>query len=264
MKIAICFSGHLRNIDEHIKNLKTNLLDIISEKHEYDIYIHTWDDNKTCNQVAKNNDHFFEKNIYTLNDILTLFKLNNINIKDILIENQGDISKLLNTETWLDNLENGNSIHGKFDTKYVRGILTMLFWQYYGHMAVFNIIKNIDEYDYIIKTRPDMLYDPFDIQCLDNPLFFPLSHQFNNTNINSLFFGGQIEYMKHVLKYFNTIVCKNGIPDMNLIRQYNKNDINFNQIFRYYIIKHLQFKPTFCKYDPKIYRSSNKIIKMMD
>ena len=261
MKIAICFSGHLRNIAEHITNLKNNLLDIISEEHQYDIYIHTWDDNKTNNTI-RNNDHFFKKKTYTLNDTLSLFNSNGINIKDILIENQEETSTLLNIESWLTTLEKGNSIHGKFDTTYVRGILTMLFWQFYGYMAVFNIIKNIDEYNYIIKTRPDMLYDTFDIKYLDMPLFFPLSHQNNNTNINSLFFGGRTEYMKDIMSYFNNIIYKNGIADMNLIRQYDTSDINFNNIFRYYIINYLQFDPIFCKYDPKIYRTANTIIKL--
>jgi len=248
MKIAICFSGHIRNIAEHIKNLKTNLLDIISGKHQYDIYMHTWDDNKTNNILFLNHDRFFEEKTHTSNDILKLFNSNDINIKDIIVENQNNISKLLNTENWLDNAQQSSSIHDKLDTKYVRGVLTMLFWQYYGHHAVFNIIKNIDEYDYIIKTRPDMLYEPFNMQCLDMPLFFPLSHQINNTSINSGFFGGQREYMKEILNYFNTIIYKNGIPDMNLIRQHHKTDINFNQIFRYYIINYLKFKPIFCKY----------------
>ena len=263
MKIAICFTGHIRNIAEHIKNLKTNLLDIISKNHYYDIYMHTWDDNKTNNRVAENNDRFFEEKTYTITDIITLFKSNNIDIKDIIVENQKDISKLLNTENWLDNTQKSSSIHDKFDTKYVRGRLTMVFWQYYGHQSVFNIIKNIDEYDYIIKTRPDMLYDPFDIQCLDMPLFFPLSHQKNNTSINSAFFGGQREYMKNVMNYFNTVIYKNGTPDMNLIRQYHNSDLNLNNIFRYYIINYLKFKPTFCSYDPKIYRTANVIIKLM-
>jgi hypothetical protein len=138
----------------------------------------------------------------------------------------------------------------------------MLFWQYYGHMAVFNIIKNINEYDYIIKTRPDMLYDTFDIKCLDMPLFFPLSHQNNNTSINNLFFGGQKEYMKDILSYFNNIIYKNGIADMSVIREYHNSDINFNNIFRYYIIKYLQYSPIFCKYNPKIYRTANIIVTL--
>jgi hypothetical protein len=263
MKIAICFSGHLRNIPEHIKNLKTNLLDVISEKHQYDIYMHTWDDNKTCNQMILNNDHYFPNKTYTITDIITLFKTNNIDIKDIIVENQNDISKLLNTENWLDNAQESSSIHDKLDTKYVRGVLTMLFWQYYGHHAVFNIIKNIDEYDYIIKTRPDMLYEPFNMQCLDMPVCFPLSHQKNNTSINSAFFGGQREYMKEILNYFNTIIYKNSTADMSLIRQYHKTDINLNNIFRYYIMKYLKFKPTFCSYDPKLYRTAKVIIKIL-
>ena len=39
MKIAILFSGHLRNIVDHLDNLQSNLLSILTEHdHKYDIY----------------------------------------------------------------------------------------------------------------------------------------------------------------------------------------------------------------------------------
>jgi len=101
------------------------------------------------------------------------------------------------------------------------------------------------------------------MQCLDMPVCFPLSHQKNNTSINSAFFGGQREYMKEILNYFNTIIYKNSTADMSLIRQYHKTDINLNNIFRYYIMKYLKFKPTFCSYDPKLYRTAKVIIKIL-
>ena len=45
MKIAILISGHLRRFEEIIDNFKENLIDPLTTKYDYDIYIHTWDTN---------------------------------------------------------------------------------------------------------------------------------------------------------------------------------------------------------------------------
>ena len=77
-RIAILFSGHLRNINQHILNLKNNFLNILSDNgYSYDIFIHTWDNN-VSNDVFMNNDAFYEQkciksNSYNYSREITIF-----------------------------------------------------------------------------------------------------------------------------------------------------------------------------------------------
>ena len=54
-----------------------------------------------------------------------------------------------------------------------------------------------------------MYYAKFDIKLLNENIFFPNSHLFDNTNINQLFFGGKIEYMKKIMNYFTPLEFSN-------------------------------------------------------
>lgn len=258
-KIAILFSGHLRNIYEIIHNLKNNLLDIISLEYDYDIYIHTWDNNITNDKIL-NNDKNYNKKII---DIKLLFKKNNINIKKILIENQEEIYDKLKINDYLVNNCINKSIHDNFDFEYVKDLTNKLFWQFYGHNKVFELVDNVDEYYSIIKTRPDLYYDKFDLSLLDKEIFFPCTHQYDNSNINQIFFGGKPKEMKLILKYFSEIIYKNNNINFEIINKYHDTNINFNQIFRYYIIDYLRLIPFFCNYNPKIYRRKNKFFSII-
>ena len=81
-KIAVLLSGHIRNLQEHITNFKENLLNILKQNnYDYDIYIHTWDDNLT-KDIIYVKDKFFKKDI-----ILYVEKIdaNNGETNDIII-----------------------------------------------------------------------------------------------------------------------------------------------------------------------------------
>ena len=232
MKVAILISGHLRNLHEIIDNLYCNLLDPIkSEKNYYlNIYIHTWDNNFTCDKTF-NHDNNYE-----------------------------NIKNKINLIDYLKNNTKEKSIHNNFDNDYVQDLTKKLFFQFYGHYKVLEMC-DID-CDFIIKTRPDMIYEKFDIKLFEQNLFFPNSHQKKGCNINQLFFGGKTEYMISILKYFEN--CIYNKINFELINKYHATDINFNQIFRYYIINVLNYKQIlfFTDYNPKIYRNKNKIVKV--
>ena len=261
MKVAILISGHLRNLHEIIDNLYCNLLDPIkSEKNYYlNIYIHTWDNNFTCDKTF-NHDNNYE-NIKIDEEYLTnLFKSKNIILKKIIIENQENIKNKINLIDYLKNNTKEKSIHNNFDNDYVQDLTKKLFFQFYGHYKVLEMCDL--DCDFIIKTRPDMIYEKFDIKLFEQNLFFPNSHQKKGCNINQLFFGGKTEYMISILKYFEN--CIYNKINFELINKYHATDINFNQIFRYYIINVLNYKQIlfFTDYNPKIYRNKNKIVKV--
>lgn len=252
--IAILLSGHLRKFNEIIQNFKENLIDKLSERFVYHIYIHTWETNISGDNIL-NNDKYFTDDIITEDYIYDLFNKYNLTVYKIKIENQNNIMNL--EEYLVDNCKN-RSIHNKKQEEYVYGITRKLYWQYYGHSKCLELIDQ--EYDYIIKTRPDLLYKPFNLKILKKELFFPNSHQKDGTNINQLFFGGKSEYIIQILNYFNEIIYNDNKINFNLIQNYHKSDINFNQIFRFYILNILELTPEFIEYNPRIYRNKNNII----
>ena len=58
------------------------------------------------------------------------------------------------------------------------------------------------------------------------------------------------------------MLYKNKLLNNEYIEKYNKTDINFNKIFRYYILEYLSIKLTFCNYNPRIYRDKDNIIRV--
>lgn len=257
-KIAILFSGHLRNIHEIIYNLKNNFLDIVNQEYQYDIYIHTWDNNISDDKYL-NNDKFYNNDTI---DIEKVFKINNINIKNILIENQKEVSKSMNIKKYINDTFKYNFFYGDDNKK--KNLIEKLFWQFYGHSAVFNLIdkKELNNYKIIIKTRPDMFYDKFDLSILKNDIFFPNSHLYNGKSINQLFFGGKTKYMVNILNYFNKVIYEKKKCNVEFIKKLNLKNISFNSIFRNYIIEYLKYNPEFIDFNPRLYRNKDKIVKI--
>ena len=257
-KIAILFSGHLRNIDDIIINLKNNLLDTINKEYTYHVYIHTWDNNISNDKVL-NNDKFYNNNII---DIKKKFINNNIDIKNILIENQDKIAIKLNVKKYINENYKYNFFYGDNDKK--KNLIEKLYWQYYGHQSVLNLIDKNDlkNYSHIIKTRPDMFYDKFDMSLLKKDIFFPNSHSYNGKSINQLFFGGKTKYIINILSYFDKIIYNKKKLNIEIIKKLNLKNVSFNSIFRNYIIDYLEYNPEFVNYNPRLYRNKNIITKI--
>lgn len=256
--VAILLSGHLRNFEDIINNFKDNFINIISQEFNYDIFIHTWDNNFT-NDKYMNNDSNFKNIIINYDYIQNLFRRNKIVIKKIIIENQIQLYNKLNIDLYLYNNICDKSIHNNFDNNYVKDLTNKLFWQFYGHSKLIANIDNIDSYNYIIKTRPDMYYEKFNNTLFNYDIFFPHTHQGNNNNINQLFFGGKTEYIKNILRFFDIVIFSNNNINFDIVHLYHETDINFNNLFRFYIINYLKYVPYFIKYSPNIYRNNNNI-----
>lgn len=259
MKTAILLSGHFRNFEEIIQNFKSNLVDPIHEVSEVDIFIHSWDDNLNKNSEKALEKTWYNDGIITIEDVHSLFNRNGLQVKNIILENQKSLVKNINLEGWLISNTKNRTFHNKKDSEYIINWVRILFYQYYGQSKSLSLIKNLSEYTHIIKTRPDMLYEKFDINLLKLKQFFPFSHQKGGVNINNLFFGGKVETMTKILSYWCEVIFKDKKINLDILNSYHPTDINLNRLFRHYITKTLNIVPDFVEYNPKIYRSSTKI-----
>lgn len=252
-KVAILLSGHIRNFQEIINEFKENLIKPIEQYYDYDINIHTWDTNIVEIDYLKRNKYFTKLDI-NKEYIYNLFKKNNLNINKIIIENQKEVANKLDLKTFFE-----KQLQGK---KVDRNVINALFFQYYGHYKVLNCLDLNNNYEFIIKTRPDMFYEKFDMDLFKYNIFFPFSHQKRGigSNINQLFFGGKTEYMLNILKYFENIIYNNKNFNFTFIDKYDNSNFNLNCLFRTYIYKYLNYKPFFTRYNPKIYRHKDYII----
>ena len=240
-KIAILLSGHIRNLQEHITNFKENLLNILKQNnYDYDIYIHTWDDNLT-KDIIYVKDNFFKKDIV---DVPLLFKQHNIPLKKIMIENQEKKTKDMQLNLYLDKTCKKSYLQGKYNEKDL------------------DMIDNPDIYTHIIKTRPDIYYGIFDISLLQQNTFFPDSHRYNGICINQVFFGGKKEYMIKILQYFSTLIYQNQEINDSIASTYKKSGISFNTLFKHYITNYLKMEVFYTKYNPKIYRTKNNMFEL--
>jgi len=256
-QIAILLSGHVRNIHEHINNLKENLLDILlKNNYQFDIYIHTWDDNLT-RDIIYNKDKFFK---HKFSDIPTLFENHKIPLKKIMIENQEKKYQKLDINNYLDKTCKKPYLNGKYEQKQLRDLTKKLFWQFYGHHKSLKMITSIHNYSHIIKTRPDVYYEPFDISLLNYDCFFPNSHRYNGICINQIFFGGKKDIMIKILGYFREIIynSQKEIED-SLASTYRKSNLTFNTLFKHYISNILKIEPQYTNYNPRLYRNKNQI-----
>ena len=258
-KIAILLSGHIRNLHEHITNFKENLLNILKQNnYDYDIYIHTWDDNLT-KDIIYVKDKFFKKDIV---DVPLLFNQHNIPLKKLMIENQEKKTKDMQLNLYLDKTCKKSYLHGKYNETELRDLTKKLFWQFYGHYKVLEMIDNPNIYSHIIKTRPDIYYDVFDISLLQQNIFFPDSHRYNGICINQIFFGGKKEYMIKILQYFSTLIYQNQEINDSIASTYKKSGISFNTLFKHYISNYLKLEVFYTKYNPKIYRTKNNMFEL--
>ena len=202
-----------------------------------------------------NNDKYYTD--IKINEIFikNLFDNSNMLTKKIIVENQKEIENKLNLQEYLINNTKNKRIHGKIDKNYVNDITKKLFFQYYGHYKTITSMDKLINYEFIIKTRPDMFYETFDMDLFNYDMFFPNSHKRRCTSINQLFFGGKSGYMINILNFFEKCIFNNKNINVDIISKYHKSDINFNNLFRYYVMNYLDYNPFFTNYNPKIYRN---------
>ena len=248
-KVAILFSGNMRNVLDIQKNLNENLINPLKNSGcEYDIFIHTWNSNASKDGIGKN-DNYIETNDI---EYITTSLSKNFNVKKIIIEDQDEVYDLHGGDSNLNKIIGDRSIHGT-DKDLTKKLLKGLYFQYYGQYKSLEMIEG--NYDYIIKTRPDVWYfEKFNTDLLGS-LNFPGSHQSGGININQIFYTGPIDKMKKVLMFWKHLT----IETPNILEGYSKDDINLNRIFRHYIEKILELTPNFVDYNPGLYRNKHVI-----
>ena len=131
MKVAVCYSGHLRTIKDCYNSHARFLL----EKFNPDVYLHSWDNI----EATTNSWHSLHMTNRIVDDKMLSFIEHNLAPKDILIEKQIDFN--------LQGNQSGASIS-------LNGLKNMTYSMFSAFMLS---QKNNIEYDFIIKIRPDLL-----------------------------------------------------------------------------------------------------------
>ena len=156
MKTALLLSGHMRYFKECFSSLKRSILDVLNP----DIYIHTWDeqDRSMWNDAVSNlNERFIEGY--------------NIPIKKIIVEKWSEAEPRLNEKL----KKIGNKV------EYFKPI--RMISMYYKIQECFKLIDG-ENYDLVIRARPDLFYENILINDFSNLKTFiriPKSH--NNPRI---------------------------------------------------------------------------------
>jgi hypothetical protein len=198
MKVAVCYSGFLRNIEKTFPNI----LDKMLSSHSVDFFIHTWDVEEYEDEIE--------------------YSKKNINPKLILVEKQKHFERNpfsfincdLTEEEYKIQLQNSGE-HHKFvpipceqnNFKFDKELEVVKFGYYssfpYNFLSQFySLYKAIElkkiyeqqnefEYDCVIRIRPDVfLYDTIDLNLFDLKtinLFTAPLHKGTNLTINDHF-----------------------------------------------------------------------------
>lgn len=222
MKIAICISGHLRNCHLYIDNFKEKILDVLSENNiEYDIYLLTYSNIITTKKFSKEKSLPVNNDISVETDASLKILLKKIKIKKYLVKEQVDetVPKFIDFDYICIKKKNGiTRIVDDFPIKDEvrhRGLC-----QFKHRNECFNLIDNIDDYNYIIWRRPDIYYfDKFDIKLMtDNDLTFPNNHRFGGTQVHFTTVIGKPEIMKEVMLLYDHVKNDN----YELVNKFNE------------------------------------------
>lgn len=148
-KVAICLSGHVRDYEKNLRSIKKYLVDPLNA----DVYMHTWD---TIGK-QKNSTNFVVGPIPDETQALDLEKIKAIlTFKSIKVENNKDYleeldKKINNKKFFIYGMflnEKQGKLGGQAEPKYI-------YSQLYSVKESFKLIKNLDDYDIIIKLRAD-------------------------------------------------------------------------------------------------------------
>jgi len=133
MRLAIILVGHIRTWEK----CKQSFINTFS-KFNPDIYLYTYD-----TKTYKSETRLSEE------DIRNYFK--DINIKKLIIKDENDVLSEVTKKYYNYYIENPNTLRQKL----LEGLC-----QYVNIQNCYNIICNSDiQYDFIIKTRPDIIYN---------------------------------------------------------------------------------------------------------
>lgn len=146
-RVAIQLCGHLRSYKDSYVSFVNNLLKPL-EKEGYvvDIFLHSWKETDTCEQSWHNIDGDKRGREVTTEDAdcIKLF----YNPKDFLLENQLQVDNFELREIFMNLPRQYSAVINSAYTKFKVNDLRLKYEQ-----------KNHITYDYVIQTRPDILFN---------------------------------------------------------------------------------------------------------
>jgi len=172
LRVAICISGQMRNFENRLDSLKSNLLD----KYNCDIFIHTWKERGVTtdlnrlfpngmqdyfqNDINSNPDDFIRE----WNQVLPYVDLNSNEITEVYLRQLYPNVKSVEIEETPKDYEEKKTLYG---IKYPEFLLKE-FPRRYHNLAMFYKIKSCNDlkinyelendfkYDFVIRIRPDI------------------------------------------------------------------------------------------------------------
>lgn len=151
MRIAICFSGHLRSFEKCYSNIQEKLLTPLSSEHDIDIFISGWD---SCGHRS---DNFKGKSDWDL--VISKLQPKMVKIqksdRDFFIRNFA-------SQQW--------KCRPSLSVATTSGDAVSMWYQVYQSWKLVQEYEEFHsfEYDFVIRTRPDLLFsDTFDLKWLN-------------------------------------------------------------------------------------------------
>ena len=211
MKVAICFSGHLRNFSNLLDNFKDKIL-ALKDHHQIDLFFSVWDIYEP--EYSWANQNKTTSNLINVEDIL---KLNPIKVE---VENFNQIK-----EQFL--LKNFTSLNNSNDKIIKDDILhsTPMFYKIYKSNELKKDHERINnfKYDTVIRYRSNLLINGnIDLNINANTLY---NKRENDGNLDDIFAYGDSKTMD---KYSNLYSNLSSI--LNKYRRFGPEEILYDWV----------------------------------
>lgn len=236
MKIAILYSGYLRNFIETFKN---NIEYLSNKDDEIHLYFSLWDQFGYADQInspdfikskriLSNFDYWNkEVSIYLLEEII--YMTHELTRDDNLIVSREDLEKITIKNI---KIETNNTSNCKMDL--VNGAKNGLASQFYKVRDCFDLIDNAENYDFLVRLRCDMLLNNKMNNILDvvndnkiifsSKIWYDHEYQKGYRSINDMMWISNKENMKKACNIYNNVDKINKI-----IYQRNQSELNYGE-----------------------------------
>ena len=237
MKVAICMSGHIRNFED----CKSSFVNSIVKKYNPDIFIHTWSEygygrngsptnpinEETKLAIERNKKYGMSSNTEFLRGTskIDIGLFSDMNVKDVVVEDYEDIEPEI--------LELSSSIVNKWDIDYPPNFISSL-----RKIKLCNeLVRNSgNEYDIIVRTRPDILYNSVTFEKDTNIFYTPTDQSYHA--VSDIFFYSSPQIMNTFCSFYDSL------------RDYNDQGAHFNP--HSLMMYHLNDKGIKYKKDPNL------------
>lgn len=172
MKVAICLSGHFRKFKETFPSIDSHIL----KKYDCDVFIHTWD--KLGYSCRYKTDQIVSS--YNVNEIINLYKP-----KKIVTESEKFVEELKRQgDQYAPHLKN--------EPKHV-GHMASMFYKIYAanELMKLHTLETGAKYDVIIRLRPDLFINHFNMPIINNSIFIPAMYSGENWYNDQIAIGSQ-------------------------------------------------------------------------